>query len=61
MNHHEMMSGSRDSCLPGDNQQTADYVARELNIGQVFAAVLPDEKADKVKEVQCQARENELL
>jgi len=40
--------------LTGDNQQTADYVAGELDIDQVFAEVLPDEKADKVKEVQAQ-------
>ena len=42
--------------LTGDNQQTAEYVARELNIDQVFAEVLPDEKADKVKEVQGQGK-----
>ncbi|WP_421774944.1 copper-translocating P-type ATPase [Gracilimonas sp.] len=42
--------------LTGDNQQTADYVARELGIDQVFAEVLPDEKADKVKEVQGQGK-----
>lgn len=40
--------------LTGDNQQTADYVAGELGIDQVFAEVLPNEKADKVKEVQNQ-------
>ncbi|MEX0721560.1 MAG: heavy metal translocating P-type ATPase [Balneolaceae bacterium] len=42
--------------LTGDNQQTADYVARELGIDQVFAEVLPDEKAAKVKEVQQQGK-----
>ena len=42
--------------LTGDNQQTADYVARELGIDQVFAEVLPHEKADKVKEVQNQGK-----
>ncbi len=42
--------------LTGDNQQTADYVAGELGIDQVFAEVLPDEKADKVKEVQGQGK-----
>ena len=42
--------------LTGDNQQTADYVAKELGIDQVFAEVLPDEKAEKVKEVQEQRK-----
>jgi len=42
--------------LTGDNQQTADYVAEELGIDQVFAEVLPDEKAEKVKEVQAQGK-----
>lgn len=42
--------------LTGDNQQTADYVAKELGIDQVFAEVLPDQKADKVKEVQGQGK-----
>lgn len=40
--------------LTGDNRQTAEYVAGELGIDQVFAEVLPDEKAVKVKEVQQQ-------
>jgi len=40
--------------LTGDNRQTAEYVAGELGIDQVFAEVLPNEKADKVKEVQLQ-------
>jgi Cu2+-exporting ATPase len=42
--------------LTGDNQQTAEYVAKELGIDQVFAEVLPDKKADKVKEVQGQGK-----
>lgn len=47
---HEM--GLECVMLTGDNRQTAEYVAKELGIDQVFAEVLPDEKADKVKEVQ---------
>jgi P-type Cu2+ transporter len=42
--------------LTGDNRQTADYVAKVLGIDRVFAEVLPDEKADKVKEVQNQGK-----
>jgi Cu2+-exporting ATPase len=51
---HEM--GLECVMLTGDNKQTAEYVAKELNIDQVFAEVLPDEKADKVKEVQGQGK-----
>jgi len=51
---HEM--GIECIMLTGDNQQTAEYVAKELDIDQVFAEVLPDEKADKVTEVQGQGK-----
>lgn len=49
---HEM--GIQCVMLTGDNRQTAEYVAKELGIDQVFSEVLPDEKAAKVKEVQQQ-------
>jgi Cu2+-exporting ATPase len=38
--------------LTGDNRQVAEWVAGELGLDDYFAEVLPDEKADKVKEVQ---------
>ncbi len=38
--------------LTGDNKQVADYVAKELGLDDYFAEVLPNQKADKVKEVQ---------
>jgi Cu2+-exporting ATPase len=38
--------------LTGDNRQTAAFVAKELELDDFFAEVLPDEKAQKVKEVQ---------
>jgi Cu+-exporting ATPase len=38
--------------LTGDNVVTAEAVAKKLNIDQVFADVLPDEKAAKIKELQ---------
>lgn len=47
---HEM--GIECIMLTGDNKQTAAYVAKELGLDDFFAEVLPNEKADKVKEVQ---------
>jgi len=38
--------------LTGDNEQTARFVAEELGLEEFFAEVLPEEKADKIKEVQ---------
>jgi Cu2+-exporting ATPase len=38
--------------ITGDNQAVADRVAGELELTDYFAEVLPDKKADKVKEVQ---------
>jgi len=38
--------------LTGDNQATAERIARELGIGTVLADVLPGQKADKIKELQ---------
>ena len=38
--------------LTGDNRQVAGYVAKELGLDDYFAEVLPDQKAEKIKEVQ---------
>jgi Cu2+-exporting ATPase len=38
--------------ITGDNQAVADRVARQLGLTEYFAEVLPDKKADKVKQVQ---------
>jgi Cu+-exporting ATPase len=38
--------------LTGDNQGTADAVAREVGIDEVIAEVLPEDKADKVASLQ---------
>ncbi len=44
--------GIRSIMLTGDNKQVASWVAEEIGIDEVFAEVLPHEKADKVKEVK---------
>lgn len=45
-------SGIQCIMLTGDNEQVAGYVVNELGLEDYFAEVLPDEKSDKVKEVQ---------
>ncbi|MEZ5428551.1 MAG: heavy metal translocating P-type ATPase [Pyrinomonadaceae bacterium] len=42
--------------MTGDNPQTARSVARKLNIDQVFADVLPEEKAEKVRQLQSEGK-----
>ena len=42
--------------MTGDNQKTAEAVAEQLGIDHVFAEVMPDEKAAKVKELQSQGK-----
>lgn len=38
--------------LTGDNRKVADHVAEQIGIDEVYAEVLPDQKADKVAEIQ---------
>ena len=38
--------------LTGDNQKTAQAVSRQLGLDEVFAEVLPDQKADIIKRLQ---------
>ncbi len=42
--------------LTGDSQKTAEAVASKLNIDQVQAEVLPDQKADVVKQLQADGK-----
>ena len=42
--------------LTGDNQATAERIAKELGIQTVIADVLPGQKADKIKELQAQGK-----
>jgi len=44
--------GIRPIMLTGDNRRVADWVAGQIGIDEVFAEVLPQDKAAKVKEVQ---------
>lgn len=44
--------GIRCIMLTGDNTQVAKWVADEIGLDEYFAEVLPDQKAEKIKEVQ---------
>ena len=44
--------GVRTMMLTGDATPVATWVARELELDEFFAEVLPDKKAEKIKEVQ---------
>ncbi len=44
--------GIRCMMLTGDNDQVAKWVAEEVGLDEYFAEVLPQDKAEKVKEVQ---------
>jgi Cu+-exporting ATPase len=42
--------------LTGDSRTTADAVARQLNLDEVIAEVLPEQKVDVVKRLQAEGR-----
>ncbi len=43
--------------LTGDNQHTANFVAKELNVDKVYASLLPDEKVEKIEELKKEFKE----
>ncbi|MCR3955501.1 MAG: copper-translocating P-type ATPase [Gudongella sp.] len=44
--------GVKSIMLTGDNQKVADWVAKQLGIDEVYAEVLPDDKADQIKKIK---------
>ncbi|MEX2400483.1 MAG: copper-translocating P-type ATPase, partial [Rhodothermales bacterium] len=44
--------GVKTMMLTGDNRKVAAWVSREIGLDDYFAEVLPDQKSEKVKEVQ---------
>jgi len=44
--------GVRSAMITGDSEDVAQWVSRELGIDEYFARVLPDQKSEKVKELQ---------
>lgn len=42
--------------LTGDNRRVAEWVGKQLNLDQVYAEVLPHEKADYIKDIQSKGK-----
>ncbi|MGH2588989.1 MAG: heavy metal translocating P-type ATPase [Dehalococcoidia bacterium] len=49
-------AGIEVAMMTGDNRRTAEAVANELGITRVFAEVLPDQKADYVRQLQAEGK-----
>ncbi len=46
--------GIRVVMLTGDNAQTADFIAKQVGIDEIVAEVMPEDKLNKIKELQAQ-------
>jgi len=44
--------GLKTVMLTGDNHETAEAIAKQIGISEVYAEVMPDEKVEVVKQVQ---------
>src|SRR5699024_7588007 len=42
--------------LTGDNELTADAIAKQVEIDRVIAEVLPDQKSEQIKKLQAQGK-----
>ncbi|MFB0514692.1 MAG: heavy metal translocating P-type ATPase [Candidatus Bathyarchaeia archaeon] len=59
---HELQGlGVESAMLTGDNRQIAAYVAKELGLTTFFAEVLPEQKSDKIKQLQSQGKRTAMV
>ncbi len=54
--HQLKIAGVRVALLTGDNQRAAQRIATEAGIEEVYAEVLPEQKAETVRRIQKEAR-----
>jgi heavy metal translocating P-type ATPase len=47
--------------LTGDHKQTADYFAEQVGITDVYAELLPDQKVEKIQELQNEGRNVSMI